>query len=272
MASMGIRFADDSVPAAYDRHFTPPLFAPWARILLDLVGIQPSDAVLDVATGPGTVARLAATRAGRAGHVVGTDRSAPMLAVARQKDPPPDAAPLEFRQAPAEALPFAAATFDVVLCQQGLQFFPDQVAAVREMHRVLKPGGRVGLAVWAKGYARDIDQILSACLVRAGGQRPPFPTFGTQPDDLPAALAQAGFRSIRCEERTLALRFPGRIEEVIESLGASPLRSELMTLTPAAAARFRACAARELQPFIAGDVLRTRSVARLATAIAEHGR
>lgn len=265
---MGIRFAEESLPAGYDRIFTPRLFEPWARVLLDFVDIRAGDAVLDVATGPGTVARLAAARATNFGRVAGIDISAPMLALARQKAPPPGAAPLAFEQASADALPFAAATFDVVLCQQGLQFFPDQVAALREMHRVLKPGGRVGLAVWAQGYARDIDRILSDCLEQAGGHRPPFPTFGTHPDDLPAALAAAGFRSIRCEEHSLELPFPGGIEYVLDSLGASPMRHELSALTPAAAARFRACAERQLLACTDGDALHTQSVARLATAIA----
>lgn len=268
MEPLGIRFSDDSLPAGYDRIFTPRLFEPWARVLLDLVGIRTGDAVLDVATGPGTVARLAAARTVGAGRVAGTDISAPMLALARQKAPQPGAAPLEFQQAPADALPFAAATFDVVLCQQGLQFFPDPVAALREMHRVLKPGGRLGLAVWAQGYARDIDRVLSDCLEQAGGHRPPFPTFGTHPDDLPAALAQAGFGSIRCAEHTLELPFPSGLASVLDSLGASPMRHEFMALTPPAAERFRACAERQLQAFTQGDALRTQSVARLATAIA----
>jgi ubiquinone/menaquinone biosynthesis C-methylase UbiE len=151
MQSMGLRFSDESLPAAYDRLFTANLFGPWARILIDLVEVHPGDAVLDVATGPGTVARLAAARAGASGRVVGIDLSAPMLEVARSKMPEPGAAPLEFLQRSADDLQLPDASFDLVLCQQGLQFFPDQTAALREMRRVLKPDGRVGIAVWAKG-------------------------------------------------------------------------------------------------------------------------
>ncbi len=110
------------------------------------------EAVLDVATGPGTVARIAAARARSTGRVVGIDISAPMLEVARGKPAEPGAAPLEFLERHAHDLQFPDASFDVVLCQQGLQFFPDQIAALPEMHRVLKPSGRVGIAVWAKGY------------------------------------------------------------------------------------------------------------------------
>lgn len=174
MQPMGLRFSDESLPAAYDRLFTPSLFEPWARVLTDLVRVEPRDAVLDVATGPGTIARIAAVRAGRSGCVVGLDLSAPMLEVARSKSAQPDAAPIEFRRGTADDVQLSDASFDVVLCQQGLQFFPEQIAALREMRRVLKPGGRVGIAVWAKGYARDIEQVLSECLRRVGAKVPTY--------------------------------------------------------------------------------------------------
>ena len=175
MQPMGLRFSDEGAAVAYDRLFTASFFAPWARVLIDLVGVEPGDAVLDVATGPGTVARMAAVRAGTPGRVAGVDLSGPMLEVARKKPAEHGAAPIEFVQRPADDLQLPDGSFDVVLCQQGLQFFPDQIAALREMRRVLKPGGRVGIAVWAKGYGRDIDQVLSECLVAVGAKQPTYP-------------------------------------------------------------------------------------------------
>lgn len=265
MQPMGLRFSDESLPAAYERLFTPSLFEPWARILMDLVRVQPGDVVLDVATGPGTVARMAAAQAGASGNVVGIDVSAPMLEVARSKPAQPGAAPTEFRQAPADDLPLSDASFDVVLCQQGLQFFPDQMAALREMRRVLKPGGRVGIAVWAKGYGRDIEQVLSDCLRSVGAREPGYPSFGTRPDDLTRALSEAGFNSIRCEERTLEVGLSG-IDEVLEGWGAGPMRAELLALDPEQARQFRDCASRQVQRFTADGALSTPSVARLAVA------
>jgi ubiquinone/menaquinone biosynthesis C-methylase UbiE len=201
MQPMGLRFSDDALPVAYDRLFTASLFEPWARILIDLVGVRPGDAVLDVATGPGTVARMVAARAGTSGRVVGVDISEPMLEVARSKPAEPGAAPIEFIRRSADDLQLPDASFDVVLCQQGLQFFPDQIAALREMRRALNPRGRLGISVWAKGYGRDIEELLSECLTELGARQPTYPNFGTHADDLTAALSEVGFVPIRGEDR-----------------------------------------------------------------------
>ncbi len=174
MQPMGLRFSDESLPAAYDRLFSASFFGPWARVLIELAGIRAGDAVLDIATGPGTVARLAAERVGTSGRVVGIDLSGPMQEVARSKPGEPGAAPIDFVQRSADDLQLPDGSFDVVVCQHRLQFFPDQIAALREMRRVLKPGGRVGIAVWAKGYGRDIEQVLSECLRRVGYCLPRF--------------------------------------------------------------------------------------------------
>ena len=78
------------------------------------------------------------------GEVIGLDFNPDQIATARSID-----SSIEWREGDAASLPFTEQEFDLVVCQQGIQFFPDQVQAVREMHRVLKPGGRVGIAIWA---------------------------------------------------------------------------------------------------------------------------
>ena len=133
-------FSIDSVAAVYD---VPRVFNPWGRLLMERAALGPGEAVLDVATWPGAMARLAAERVGRSGRVVGTDVSPAMIGIAREKTALPDAALIEYLAAPAAPLPVADASFDLVLCQQGLQFFPDRPAAINEMHRALKPGGRL---------------------------------------------------------------------------------------------------------------------------------
>jgi ubiquinone/menaquinone biosynthesis C-methylase UbiE len=268
MQPMGLRFSDEALPAAYDRLFTRSFFGPWARVLIELVRVDAGNAVLDVATGPGAVARMAAVRAGTLGRVVGIDLSAPMLEIARSKPVEPAAAPVEFIQRAADDLQLPDASFDVVLCQQGLQFFPDQVAALREMRRVLKPGGRVGISVWAKGYGRDIDQVLSDCLTQCGAKQPTYPTFGMRPDDVTRALSEVGCVSIRSEDRTLEVRLSGGMEELLEGWGAGPMRAELMALDPSQAQELSDCVSRQLQPFTRDGMLRTPSVARLVVATA----
>ena len=268
MQPMGLRFSDESLPAAYDRLFSASFFGPWARVLIELAGVRAGEAVLDVATGPGTVARLAAERVGTSGRVVGIDLSGPMLEVARTKPGEPGAAAIDFVQRSADDLQLPDGSFDVVLCQQGLQYFPDQIAALREMRRVLKPGGHVGIAVWAKGYGRDIEQVLSECLKRVGAKEPAYPGYGTRPHDLTRALSDVGFVSVRCEERTLEIRLSGGGEEVLEGWGAGPMRAELMALDPDHAQQFRDCVSRQLSRFTHQNVLTTPSVARLAVATA----
>src|SRR5262249_18794953 len=131
----------------------PHLFDPWAAVLLSLAAPRPGEAVLDVATGPGTVARAVAARVGPTGKVMATDISRHMLDVARQKTSPPRAAAFESAGSPAAPLAAPDGAFDLVTCQQGLQFFPDRVAALIEMRRALRREGRAAIAVWA-----DLDR------------------------------------------------------------------------------------------------------------------
>jgi SAM-dependent methyltransferase len=124
---------------AHESYFVPAMFRPWAELLLDAARLVPGERVLDVACGTGIVARTAVEEVGPEGQVTGLDLNPAMLAVARSRD---TAARIRWVEGSAQALPFPAASFDVVLCQHGLQFFPDRVQALREMRRVLVPGGR----------------------------------------------------------------------------------------------------------------------------------
>jgi ubiquinone/menaquinone biosynthesis C-methylase UbiE len=133
------QFTNASVPKAYDEFFVPRLFEPWAKLLLEKVKLQSGEVVLDIATGPGTVARLAAVGVGPSGRVVATDIAPLMLDIARAKPVLAGAAPIEYLESPATPLAVSGNVFDVVICQQGLQFFPDRLGALREMRRALKP-------------------------------------------------------------------------------------------------------------------------------------
>jgi ubiquinone/menaquinone biosynthesis C-methylase UbiE len=139
-------FAHQSVPQAYQTYFVPSLFAPWARLLLDFVGVRAGASVLDVASGTGVVAHLAAERVGATGQVTATDISPAMLAVAQASC---SGDTVRYLVCPADALAVPDRSQDVVLCQNGIQFFPDKQAATREMRRALRPGGTVGILVWA---------------------------------------------------------------------------------------------------------------------------
>ena len=123
----------------------------FAAILLEHANPQPGEHVVDIACGTGIVARQTAPRVGTNGAVVAVDINPAMLTVGRLL-PTPEGAAIEWREGDAQALPLLDKTFDLALCSAGLQFFPDRLAAVREMFRVLQPGGRLGVCV-----ARSLD-------------------------------------------------------------------------------------------------------------------
>jgi ubiquinone/menaquinone biosynthesis C-methylase UbiE len=148
-----------SAAEVYEEFFLPALFQEWPPRLADRARLAPGGRVLDVACGTGVLAREAAARVGQRGSVVGIDPNEAMLAVARAKSPG-----IEWRAGKAETLPFSDAGFDAVLSQFGLMFFGDRVAAIKEMWRVLRPGGRLVIAVWdaaerSPGYASMIGLL-----------------------------------------------------------------------------------------------------------------
>jgi ubiquinone/menaquinone biosynthesis C-methylase UbiE len=153
-------------PEQYERYTVSRLFEPLARVLLERVPLRPGQRVLDVACGTGIVARLAASRVGPSGKVVGLDLDAAMLATARVCAQQEGAA-VEWHEGEAGALPFGDASFDAVLCQQGLQFFPDKAGALREMRRVAAPRAMIALAV--SGTPGRFVRALSGALHKYAG-------------------------------------------------------------------------------------------------------
>ncbi len=215
-----------SAAEIYERHMVPAIFGPWAEDLLALATPQPGERVLDVACGTGVVARLVAQRVGSSGTVVGFDLNPGMLTVARTL-PPPQGAPIEWREGNVSAIPLPDATFDLVLCQQGLQFFPDRRAALREMRRVLGPTGRMALSVWRPMHHSPGFAALATALGRiiapeaAAIMQGPF-ALGSA-DDLRTLITGAGFRDVVLRPSTKALRFPSPEEFVGRYVAATPL-------------------------------------------------
>ncbi len=140
----------------YEQDFVPALFGQWSPRLADAAGIGLGDRVLDVGCGTGVLAREAAARVGPEGHVAGLDINESMLAVARRVRPE-----VEWHQGDATDLPFGDAGFDVVVSQFLLMFVADRIAAIKEMWRVLAPGGRLAVAVWMAFERAEGDVVLS---------------------------------------------------------------------------------------------------------------
>lgn len=180
-----------SAAEIYEEFFVVALFGQWAARVADAARLAPGDSVIDVACGTGVLAREAARRAGPGGRVVGLDSNQGMLETARRMAPS-----IEWRQGVAEALPFADGTFDAAVSQFGLMFFADRTAALTEMRRVTRAGGRLVVAVCgpldeSPGYA-DLVALLERLF---GGRvadelRAPF-VLG-DPERLREVLAEGG--------------------------------------------------------------------------------
>jgi ubiquinone/menaquinone biosynthesis C-methylase UbiE len=162
-----------SAAELYERYLVPVVTLQWAVDLVARVEVRPGDSLLDVACGTGVVARAAAEDVGSGGRVVGLDLNSEMLAVARSL-PKVGAVPIEWYEGSALALPFDAGEFGVMLCQFGLQFSPDPLAALREMRRVLAPAGRVGASVFAEIERNPVAHALTNALDRQLGEGASF--------------------------------------------------------------------------------------------------
>lgn len=202
----------------YDECFVPALFEQWGNVVAEAAGVGPGQEVLDVACGTGVLARAAAERVGRKGAVTGLDPNPDMLAVARTRD-----ARIEWVDGYAESLPFTAARFDRVVSQFGFMFFADQPQALREMLRVLRPGGRMAVAVCdaldhSPGYA-----VFAELLQRLFGHdvaepfRAPFSAGDAR--RLTTMCEQAGGGQVKVARRQGQVRF-GSISALVETEGA----------------------------------------------------
>lgn len=203
MSLPGYAMGQASFPEMYERWLAGPLFRPWAEMTLDEIRLSQGDRVLDIACGTGVVARTARERLGAAANIVGVDISGDMLAVARAVAPD-----IDWREGNAAALPLRdGEAFDVVLCQQGLQFFPDRQAAVSEMRRALTKGGRLAITVWRSDeeipFFRELRRVAERRLGPVADQRYAFGDAAP----IEALLRDAGFDEVRVRTVSRTIRF-----------------------------------------------------------------
>lgn len=244
----------------YERLLVPTVTLPWARDLVERVGLATDGRVLDVACGTGVVARLAASHVGVGGRVAALDVNRGMLAVGRSLRPPAGAT-IDWYEGSAGALPFGDGEFDVVLCQLGLQFFPDRPPALREMRRVLAAAGRVGASVYtsiernpaARALADAVDRQFGGGASRAKRSEHSL----SDADELRELFEAAGFAGTRVETVERTIRFPS-VEEWVEiQFTATPLAALLAERDSRERARIvglvRTYVAEALAPFLSGD-------------------
>jgi len=143
------RYGWERAADAYARHWHRPLAGVQGELLM-LAAPAAGDAVLDVACGTGVVSIAAASAVGPSGSVLGVDLADAMVHTARQRAKELDLRQARFERMDAEQLALPDARFDIALCALGLMYLPDPDAALRELHRVLRPGGRAVLVVWGE--------------------------------------------------------------------------------------------------------------------------
>jgi SAM-dependent methyltransferase len=200
---------------AYDLLYVPALFRQWAGTMANAVQLSVGQSVLDIACGTGVLTSEVASRVGPNGYVAGVDPSPGMLSVAKELAPN-----LDWREGTAESIPFPNDSFDVVVSQFGLMFFQDKRQSIEEMLRVLRPSGRLGIAVWDSienipGYSVELNLIE-----RLGGAaaadaiRAPFVLGGRK--EVRTMIKKAGAESTSVRTHRGKARFPS-VQTMIEA-------------------------------------------------------
>src|SRR5437016_5070372 len=185
-----------SIPAAYDRYLGPILFQSYAEDLMNRLGAGENSSVLELACGTGILTRVLRDRLPATARLVATDLNEPMIANAASKFAQNER--IEWKQADASSLPFDDQSFDAIVCQFGVMFFPDKALSAREAHRVLKPGGVFLFNVWDSMEHNDLGRIAHETISSFFEKDPP--TFYEVPfsyydqNEIKRVLEAAGFK------------------------------------------------------------------------------
>jgi ubiquinone/menaquinone biosynthesis C-methylase UbiE len=215
-----------NAPRNYQQFFVPSIGGPVAEDLLAVAHLKDGERVLDVACGTGVVTRMAAERVGPKGKVTGLDLNPGMLEVARLTTP--GELSIEWIEADAVSMPLEDGAFDIVLCQMGLQFVPNKLGALRELHRVLAPGGRV--LVNLPGPKPRLFGVMTDAITRHFGQQ------GSMFIDLVFSMHDAselrdlfetsGFRDVQIDAGLKRLVAPPPREFLWQYIHSTPLAPE----------------------------------------------
>jgi len=224
-----------SAAEMYERNMVPAIFEPFARDLLEFADLQKGESILDVACGTGIVARLAWPKVIPTGRVVGLDVNPGMLEVARNAARQ-SAADIEWTVGSVSEMSLNAGEFEVVLCQHGLQYFPDKPVALREMHRVLGDRGRLVLSVWRPISFNAGHSVFADVLQRrmseeaAATRRAPF--IFSDRNQLRTLVADAGFHDVVVSLTTRVARFVSAEAMVRIMIAGTPLGAAMNSDDP----------------------------------------
>jgi SAM-dependent methyltransferase len=183
------------VPLVYERLLVPMLFRSYARDLATRVHAQKRARLLELAAGTGVLTRELAERLPETTSIVATDLNPPMLAEASRNGTKRE---VRWQQADAMQLPFGDASFDLVVCQFGVMFFPDKAHAYAEVRRVLEPGGAFLFNTWTRIEANEFANVVQQVLIQLYPDNPPrfmarTPHGYFEPELIRSDLLRAGF-------------------------------------------------------------------------------
>ncbi len=251
----------------YERYLARYILGPWAPLLVDVAHVGVGERVLDVACGTGVVARAAAERVGSAGHVVGVDLNSGMIAVARSL-PTPVGASIEWVERSVLDLRLQDATMDVVLCQQGLQFFPDKALAMREMRRVLARDGRLALSVWngVGLYNSAVGEALTRFVSDAAALQFCASRQVPTKEELQRLATEAGFSAVDVRVSRINVHLPRLDQFTLDHLSATPVAPLVAAADPEARKRIGAHVIKRLIRYAHGDGVTYPEETHLLTA------
>lgn len=224
MPTVSYRSYSGTAAENYQRYFVPAIAEPVSVPLLAAAALRPGERVLDVGCGTGFIARRAAEQVGSAGAVTAIDLSPEMIEVARAT-PAPTTPPIEWQAGDAASLPFPDGAYDVALCQMALMFMENRTAAVSEMRRVLKPGGRA--VVSTPGPIQPVFTALEQAIVEHIGAdlgmfvRAVFSMH--DPDAVATLLRDAGLHEVSGTVSPVRLRLPSPSEFLWQYISVTPL-------------------------------------------------
>jgi SAM-dependent methyltransferase len=187
-----------------------------------------------------------------------------MLAVAREWHAEESAAPIEYIEASATSIPLPDASFDIAYCQQGLQHIADPLAALREMRRLLRSGGRLGVAAWIKSpfslFREVVDRLAGPPTgIQSSG-------FGRDAAELRKALESTGFADVVIHSRELTSILEGGVPQALQVARATSASVGMRNLAPAQQQAIEQAIAEELAPFTREGKVELRSVTNIASA------
>ena len=211
-----------SFPSVYEELCVAGFFHGFADELVQTAELSPGHRLLDVATGTGIVLRRAREHQPGLQRTTGLDLNPSMLAVAREKSPPE----VELVEGSALSMPFEDGSFDVLTCQQGVQFFPDRTQAFAEFHRVLADGGRAVVACWAEidacpAYAAIAEAVAEHLPEALGAALNPFAL--NDAGELRSLFEDAGFEDVEVDRVELDMSFAEPADFARSYLGGSAL-------------------------------------------------